>query len=186
MTWYKKKLIECKRRSADGKREFLSDTFLTLINQTDYLLKELSRLDNLLQKSDLLRLIIHGDYGPYNLLFRKNASTVVLDFEMARLDWRLVDIIQAWHRFCHSRFGYSLKKMKLFLNAYQDYMPLYSSELKLIADVWTHINIRGFIRYLYNYCSSSKDSYLESAIKSLRRLDWIGENKDILLKHISS
>jgi Ser/Thr protein kinase RdoA (MazF antagonist) len=186
LKWYKQKLDECKKKSTESKSKFLKDKLLTLVSKADYLTEELSRLDNLLLRSNLFRLIIHGDYGPYNLLFRKKAPTVVLDFEMARLDWRLVDIIQAWHRFCHGRFGFNLNKMKLFFNAYQDQMPVYSSELKLIADVWTHINIRGLIRNLHSYYSFGKDSSLESTIKSLRRIDWIAENKDILLKHICS
>lgn len=184
LEWYKKKLSECKRKSADCKSEFLRKKFLHLFNKTDYLKEELSRLDNLLQKSNLIRSIIHGDYGPYNLLFQKNGPTVVLDFEMARLDWRMVDIIQAWHRFCHSRFGYNLKRMKLFLNAYQEQTLLSSIELKLIGDVWKHINMRGLIRNLYNYSISDKVSSLEAAIKSLDKIEWINKNSQTLLRYL--
>jgi Ser/Thr protein kinase RdoA (MazF antagonist) len=184
LKWYNQKLDNCKKKSTENKSKHLKNKLSILVSKADDLIKELKRLDNLLLKLNLFRLVIHGDYGPYNLLFRKKAQTVVLDFEMARLDWRLVDIIQAWMRFCHGRSGFDLTKMKIFFDAYQDQMPVDSSELKLIPDVWRHVNIRGLIRNLHNYCNFGKEASLESTIKSLRTIDWIGENENILLKHI--
>ena len=37
--------------------------------------------------------MIHGDFGIHNLAFRRDGTVVVFDFELARLEWRLVDLV---------------------------------------------------------------------------------------------
>ena len=177
LKWFNKKLQYFYKTYSQFENSEEIDELYFLIQKTEYLKKELTRLDNFLLKSNLFRLVIHGDYGPYNLLFRKNAPLVVLDFEMARLDWRLEDIIHAWHRFCFNRFGYNLKKMRLFFNAYQIHMPLCPKEIKIIPEVWKHINIRRIIRNLYNYCNNGKKSSIKAAINALESIEWIEKNQ---------
>ena len=47
----------------------------------------LQEINELLESSSLARGVIHGDYGPHNLLFRPGRPVVALDFELARRDW---------------------------------------------------------------------------------------------------
>jgi thiamine kinase-like enzyme len=55
------------------------------------------------QRSDLPKVVIHGDYAPWNLLLRPDRSFFVLDFNAARLDLRIFDIILAtlWFAWRH-------------------------------------------------------------------------------------
>jgi Ser/Thr protein kinase RdoA (MazF antagonist) len=46
-------------------------------------------------RSDLRKVVIHGDYAPWNLLMQPDGSLFVLDFNAARLDLRIYDIILA-------------------------------------------------------------------------------------------
>src|SRR5262249_36614462 len=55
------------------------------------------------------RQIIHSDYGPYNLFFKPGAPTVILDFELAHLDWRLADLAMALPAFAGGRLGFSFR-----------------------------------------------------------------------------
>jgi len=45
--------------------------------------------------TDLTKLVIHGDYAPWNLLYRPNQAPFILDFNSARLDLKIFDIILA-------------------------------------------------------------------------------------------
>ena len=73
-----------------------------LIKNSSYILEELERLDGLLQNAPLPRLLIHGDYGLHNILFSNNGGAIPLDYELARLEWRLIDLVS-----CLSRLRYS-------------------------------------------------------------------------------
>ncbi|MEN8198403.1 MAG: phosphotransferase, partial [Pseudomonadota bacterium] len=51
------------------------------------------RLEEALGDAQLPRLVIHGDFGIHNMLFHDNESATLLDFELARLEWRLSDLV---------------------------------------------------------------------------------------------
>ena len=44
---------------------------------------------------DLSKAVIHGDYAPWNILMKEDASLSVLDFNAARLDLRIYDVMLA-------------------------------------------------------------------------------------------
>jgi Ser/Thr protein kinase RdoA (MazF antagonist) len=46
-------------------------------------------------RSDLSKLVIHGDYAPWNVLFRPGQLPFILDFNAARLDLKIFDVILA-------------------------------------------------------------------------------------------
>src|SRR5699024_4415316 len=52
----------------------------------------LHALDDELAATSLESGIIHGDYGPYNILVRPGRPLLVIDFELARTDWLLIDL----------------------------------------------------------------------------------------------
>jgi Ser/Thr protein kinase RdoA (MazF antagonist) len=53
-------------------------------------IEEMLRLESVVEEhSDLSKLVIHGDYSPWNVLFRPGQPPVVLDFNESRLDLKI-------------------------------------------------------------------------------------------------
>ena len=47
------------------------------------------------EQTTLSKLVIHGDYSPWNVLFRLGQSPFVLDFNESRLDLKIYDLMLA-------------------------------------------------------------------------------------------
>ncbi|MGI8828220.1 MAG: phosphotransferase enzyme family protein [Candidatus Limnocylindria bacterium] len=99
-------------------------------------------LDELLQAANLEATHIHGDYGPYNILVRPGRRLFIIDFELARLDWRLVDLVTALPRFAVSRAGLSLARFDAFLDGYFEVNPRLRSEMPLAPAVLEFLSLR--------------------------------------------
>ena len=89
----------------------------------------LRELDALLAALNLRSAVIHGDFGPYNLLVRRGRPVVLADFELARRDWRLVDVATAVPRFAVSRLGFARDRANAFLDGYGEVDPRLAAEL---------------------------------------------------------
>lgn len=183
MNWYLERLEHCIKQNGNGN----SDKKTNLLQErSEYLKEEMCRLEDLLNRADLPRTVIHGDYGPYNLLFKKNGSVFVLDFEMARFEWRVAEIIRSWYRFCYDRSGFNLSKMQLLLDSYQADMPLTAEECQLIPEVWKFFNLRRTIRSWYRYHQASNAKMIMDAHQCLERIEWIETNQRKLLDIVGS
>jgi len=88
--------------------------------------------------------LIHGDFGAHNLLFRRDGTTVVHDFELARFDWRLLDIVIASLRLPPARQG-------AFIAGYRQAGDLPSAELRLLPWLWRYHLLSGAIRSWERY-----------------------------------
>lgn len=148
-----------------------------LLQQASHLEQSLRQFDEVLKGAALPRLIIHADYGPYNLLFRQNAPAIILDFEMARLDWRVTELIDAWYRFGYDKLGFRLNKMKWLLDAYESRSPLTEQEWHYIPTVWKYLNIWRAVVYWHLYCETGAESYLPKACWNLKLADWMVANE---------
>jgi Ser/Thr protein kinase RdoA (MazF antagonist) len=185
LEWHLSKLEQCRNMTskADKMREI--NKKIEIFNRSDYFKKKLIKLDSRLKEADLPKVTIHGDYGFYNILFRKEGPPVVIDFEMARLEWRMVDIVRALYYldfvgFCRNNVKSNFKKINTFANAYQKNLELTGDEIKLFPDIWEYLNIKGAIVSWHTYCQNGKDSALMGLRKSLNRLDWMKTNKKFL------
>ncbi len=156
-----------------------------LLQQAGHLEQSLRQFDEVLKEAALPRLIIHADYGPYNLLFRKNGPPVILDFEMARLDWRVTELIDAWYRFGYDKLGFRFNKMKWLLDAYQTHFPITEQEWQYIPTVWKYLNIwRGIVNW-HLYCETGAASYLTKACWNLKMVDWMIANQDNFIARLT-
>lgn len=73
------------------------------------------------------RVLVHGDFAPHNLLFDGSRFTGLLDFELATVDRRVVDMIHVW-RCRHDDV----------LLAYDAIAPLNEDEWRmLLVDWWS-------------------------------------------------
>ena len=146
----------------------------------------LNKLDAKLKKAALPRLIVHGDYGPYNLLFRRDGSFVLLDFEIAHLDWRASELADALWRFGYNRLGFSLGRMRCFLDAYRAHLAVAPDELQLLPEVWMFLNVRRCIYHWHCYCDTHDSWRLAQVRWFLRSTKWMRENRDTFLAHLMS
>jgi Ser/Thr protein kinase RdoA (MazF antagonist) len=182
LEWYVGRLTYCVAEASRPNGVAHREQGARLLTQAGHVEALMVQLDAMLKEAGLPRLIAHGDYGPYNLLFRKNAPVVILDFEIAHLDWRVFDLVDAWWRFCNNRFlGLSINKMICLLDAYQSRLPLTEDELRLMPEVWKYLHVRRCIKSWYKYCQTQADFRLARARQHLKLVDWMIVNQDDLM-----
>jgi Ser/Thr protein kinase RdoA (MazF antagonist) len=142
----------------------------------------LERLDRELTDAAPERLIVHGDYGPYNLLARPGWPLVVIDFELARLDWRLTDLATALPRFAGRRDGGSVERAAAFKAGYLARCPAVRSEFDRLPAVAAYLAVRRAIVCLANWAAAGDGKALpgpQNAGPGDRRPDdWLKEARD--------
>lgn len=188
LEWYTEKLAYCVEhaRKTNKTVDRAPAGSAALLERGAWMYDVLCQLDQALEAADPLRLIIHGDYGPNNLLFKTGAPPVVLDFEIARLDWRLTDLARSVSRFAFNRFGFDGTTMKCFLSAYTALHPVTADELHLMLAVWKFLLIRRAIVCWHHACTAQSDRWNEQTQHCLKRTDWIDANWDGLTTHLEA
>lgn len=185
--WFTDKLSHCRIETPrlNPAEEEASAVITVLLQRAGWMQETLHRLDNVLRVEAPSRLTIHGDYGPYNLLYKRNASLIVLDFELARLDWRITDVAKAILFFAyHRRLGFSFGKMERFLEAYRARYPIHDDELLLVPTVLQFWLIRRIIAHWHHYCRTRAGHWLAPTQEALECVNWITDNRDRLLAHL--
>lgn len=169
--WYLDKLERC----VNGDPNFTQPSSpADLWRRAGDLRRALRDLDAKLGRARLTRALIHGDYGPHNLLFRPHAPVIVLDFELARLDWRALEVANALWRFCYGSAGQGrLTRMRCFLQAYQERAPLTPEERRALPDLWQFSHVRRCIYNWNEYLHVGDAFTLAKARRHLRMLDWM-------------
>lgn len=147
--------------------------------------QRLWQLNQLLRQADLPRLIIHGDYGPYNLFFKPNAPIVILDFELARLDWRLTDLATALPSFARNRLGFSKRQIRAFLDAYRTRCAIDADELALLPVVWQFLTLRRVVVLWQRYWKTGARSWLVEAQRKLDLACWIIEHRQAFARWVT-
>ena len=99
--------------------------------------------------SDLSKLVIHGDYAPWNILFRKGQSPLVLDFNESRLDLKVYDITLAtfWYAWRGDRLDRD--KALALQKGYCDTGQLHEADISLAGSVFQWIMARSLTERLY-------------------------------------
>ncbi len=99
-------------------------------------------LEESLDTAALSKSMVHGDYGPYNVLVRRGCPLFVIDFELTRLDWRLVDLVTALPRFSVGRAGVSRGRSEAFVRGYLSVLPDMRAELGWGTSVLEFLTLR--------------------------------------------
>jgi Ser/Thr protein kinase RdoA (MazF antagonist) len=158
LDWFSNKLAHCIQNLSTDHLNRINSKIFALICHARKLEEQMVRSIEILDEAGLPRQIIHKDYNQSNILYRKYKSPVIIDFEIARLDWRLIDIIDGWEAFAKDKFMYNPKKMEIFFKAYQDKNRLRKDELRFIPLVWKYLDLTRCILNLHNYVTT-KDTY---------------------------
>jgi Ser/Thr protein kinase RdoA (MazF antagonist) len=102
---------------------------------------------------------------------------VILDFELARLDWRLTDIATALPSFARSRLGFSLPKMRAFVAGYRARCTVEADELALLPDVWRFLTLRRLIVCWQRFYDTHARRWLDEAAQRLALALWLSDNQ---------
>ncbi len=167
LDWHLRQLAELPEKT----RDLLDPAAQWLCEKRDELAETLTRLANVLETAALPRLIIHGDYGLHNLLFHGDGTVTVHDFELARLEWRLIDLITVLSRLDEAQ-GLA------FMAAYAAEFPLTDEEWGLLPQVWQYYRLRGAVQYWHNHFVfvTHGRNRLAAAQKRIQEADWALQN----------
>jgi Ser/Thr protein kinase RdoA (MazF antagonist) len=115
-------------------------------------LDKMLRLESVVEeRSDLSRLVIHGDYAPWNVLFRPGQPPVVLDFNEARLELKVYDIVFATFRFAWSGHHLDQDKVLAFQAGYGQTGQLHEADINLAGSIFQWIMARSLTERLHTH-----------------------------------
>jgi Ser/Thr protein kinase RdoA (MazF antagonist) len=162
--WYLDALAELSARTPvvdpSGRRHHRE-----LAAQSEQLASWLSQLHDRLEHAALPQVMIHGDYGVHNLLFRRDGVAVVTDFELARREWRLVDLIIVLSRI-------SFDRGQAFLAGYREQAAIPADEWRYLSDVWQHYRLTGAIHSWHNHLIHGGEQRLATARARVAEAEW--------------
>jgi Ser/Thr protein kinase RdoA (MazF antagonist) len=122
-----------------------------LIEHAGFILDEMSQLDGTLREAELPRLIIHGDYGLHNLIYQDLDTAVPVDYELARLEWRLSDLVSVVSKFRYKDGSYDFESITRFMHAYQAEYPIADNEWQHFPLVWKFYKLMKAVQYWSSY-----------------------------------
>ena len=101
--------------------------------------------------SALSKLVIHGDYAPWNILFHPGKPPIVLDFNAARLDLKIYDVILATFFFSWRNGTLDSDRAQIFQQGYNRIGRLTEVELALAGDVYQWLMGRSIAERLRSH-----------------------------------
>ena len=181
--WFGEKLEYCVKNTVNKRNERYKLQYKTLMDKVKTAHKILKEKTIILNNIDLQKQVIHKDYSPNHILYRPNGLPIVIDFEIARFDWRVIDIIDGFGNFCKDRKGrYSFRKMKLFYGAYQSNNLLNENECHYIVDIWKLMLVWSCIWFWHDHCKTGAKNTINIACNKLKYLEWLNSKQEFI-KH---
>lgn len=144
-----------------------------LVERAGSVLERIERLERVLADAAFPRLVIHGDYGMHNLLYRDAEHAWPIDFELTRLDWRVNDLISVIGKYRYSDGTHDSQSMRAFFDAYSRTLPLVPDERRLFAEAWDLYKLRAGVQYWRSFfetsgptrkLQSARDSILQAGV----------------------
>jgi Ser/Thr protein kinase RdoA (MazF antagonist) len=130
-------------------------------------IEHMLRLESVVEKrSDLSKLVIHGDYAPWNILFRPGQPPFVLDFNAARLDLKIFDIVLATFWFAWGGTRLDPGRAMAFQTGYGETGQLHVVDVELASSVFRWIIARAMAERLRRHY---QEHVLLSGPKGLER-----------------
>jgi Ser/Thr protein kinase RdoA (MazF antagonist) len=105
----------------------------------------------------LPRTLVHADFGLHNVLFARDGSTVVHDFELAHVDHRLVDLVIVLSRSTDVAG-------RAFIDAYRASTAVAPAEWERLPDVWIDHRLSGAVRSWDTYVRHGDERRLRTAL----------------------
>ncbi len=131
--------------------------------------------------------LVHGDYGPGNILVQDQQITAVLDFEFAGVDLRILEICVAlsWWPIHMFDTGKEWDIMNALGDAYVSDFPLNESELLALPSIWRLRDATSFVHRIGRYIAGLEtDARIQDRVRhSLWREAWLSANQETLVQH---
>ncbi len=167
LAWYVDRLSEYADAALPGPLAAFS-------SRADELARRLAALDRDLASAALPRVVIHGDFGLHNLLFESTQVATPVDFELARIEHRLTDVLMTVSRFGSGHVSWDLPAIEAFLADYVAEAPaVTSAELRLLPSLWVVDRLRSAIRAVDNVQHGGDERHVAAAARRLREADWL-------------
>ena len=152
-----------------------------LIAHADQLIDEMGQLDVCLRLAKLQRVIIHGDYGLHNLIYQNLDMAVPVDYELSRIEWRLVDLISVVSKFRYKDGSYDFESITRFMRAYQNEYPISEEEWLNFPLVWKFYKLMKAVQYWNSYFETNGPvRKLISSRDEIGQASWALENPERL------
>ena len=115
-------------------------------------IERMLRLESLVEEHPgLSKLVIHGDYAPWNVLFRRRQPPFVLDFNEARLDLKIYDIMLATFWFAWRGSHLYQNVVLPFQAGYNETGQLREVDISLAGSVFQWIMARSLTERLHTH-----------------------------------
>lgn len=170
LEWNIRKVAELKERS----RELGEPAADWLIARADGFLDDISHLTFKLKEAGLPRTIIHGDFGLHNLIFQDADHATPMDFELARLEWRLSDLVSCLSKLRNRKGEHDMESVAELLAAYQGENPVGDEEWRWFPLVWKHYKLAKAVQYWSSYFETNGPAHkLSLARDAAEQSDWL-------------
>ncbi len=179
VAWHRAALDELADRSRKLTDPEAASRAARLIERSPWLLEQIERVDGALAEVPLPRVVIHGDFGLHNLIFRRDGLAVPVDFEVARLDWRVNDLVSALGKYRLNGGTHDLESMEVFLRAYVATSPLSPEEVLAFPDAWRLYRLQAAVQYWNSYFETDGPAVkLARALDAIGRAQWVVEHPE--------
>ena len=137
--------------------------------------------------AELPQQLLHRDYDPGNILVDAQEVTAVLDFELAGVDLRVLEICVAlsWWPVNVLGTGKEWDIIDAFGNAYVKHFPLGEEELLAFPAIWRLRDAASFVHRMGRYLAGLEtDAGIHDRVQhSLWREAWLSTNQETLVQH---
>jgi Ser/Thr protein kinase RdoA (MazF antagonist) len=179
VNWHTQKIRELKERS-----QSLSDPNVRLLMEyAEKILTEITDLTEILKDAYLPRTIIHGDFGLHNIIFQGADRAVPMDFELARLEWRLSDLVSCISKLRNRKGDYDMDSVTELITAYQHEFPIGDEEWQWFPQVWKYYKLAKAVQYWSSYFETNGPaSKFSLALDAIDQSTWLIDNPSHLDK----
>jgi Ser/Thr protein kinase RdoA (MazF antagonist) len=174
--WVGQKIAELKYRSQLLKDTESQEHAWWLVQLSTRVLDDLTKLDETLREARLPRIIIHGDFGLHNLIFQDADHATPMDFELARLEWRLSDLVSCLSKLRDRHGSYDLESIAELISSYRQEFPIDEAEWRWFPLVWKYYKLMKFVQYWSSYFETNGPAHkLSLARDAAEQSTWLVE-----------
>jgi len=153
--WHGRKIEELSNLSSKIREPEDKEHARWLIEKGNDLFEDMRELNQILQSDLLPRIIIHGDYGLHNLIYTDLDHAIPVDYELARIEWRLSDLVSVISKFRYKDGRYDFESITRFLHSYQEAYPIDDTEWQKFPLVWKYYKLMKGVQYWISYFETS-------------------------------